>query len=67
VQALLQLQKEKIDMENALEQEQEYIVNKLQKQLDTLKLQGAGSVRSPSLASDLSVDASGNPTSPSLS
>jgi hypothetical protein len=59
------LQKEKIDMENALEQEQEYIVNKLQKQLDSLKLQGPG-VRSPSLASDHSVDASGNPTSPSL-
>jgi hypothetical protein len=52
-------------MENALEQEQEYIVNKLQKQLDTLKLQGPG-VRSPSLASDHSVDASGIPTSPSL-
>jgi len=63
---LSQLQKEKIDMENALEQEQEYIVNKLQKQLDTLKLQGAGSIRSPSLTSDHSVDASGNPTSPSL-
>ncbi|KAJ2955087.1 hypothetical protein NQZ79_g8858 [Umbelopsis isabellina] len=63
---LSQLQKEKIDMENALEQEQEYIVNKLQKQLDSLKLQGPG-VRSPSLASDHSVDASGNPTSPSLS
>ncbi|KAI8582682.1 hypothetical protein K450DRAFT_226410 [Umbelopsis ramanniana AG] len=62
---LSQLQKEKIDMENALEQEQEYIVNKLQKQLDTLKLQGPG-VRSPSLASDHSVDASGIPTSPSL-
>ncbi|CAM0136299.1 unnamed protein product [Umbelopsis sp. WA50703] len=62
---LSQLQKEKIDMENALEQEQEYIVNKLQKQLDSLKLQGPG-VRSPSLASDHSVDASGNPTSPSL-
>jgi hypothetical protein len=53
-------------MENALEQEQEYIVNKLQKQLDSLKLQGAG-VRSPSITSDLTVDASGNPTSPSLS
>lgn len=52
-------------MENALEQEQEYIVNKLQKQLDTLKLQGPG-LRSPSLASDHSVDASGIPTSPSL-
>ncbi|KAH8553268.1 hypothetical protein BGW37DRAFT_518233 [Umbelopsis sp. PMI_123] len=62
---LSQLQKEKIDMENALEQEQEYIVNKLQKQLDTLKLHGPG-VRSPSLASDHSTDASGIPTSPSL-
>jgi DNA-directed RNA polymerase subunit L len=34
-----QLQKEKIDMENALEQEQEYIVNRLQKQLDSLRQQ----------------------------
>ncbi|KAG9064857.1 hypothetical protein KI688_003118 [Linnemannia hyalina] len=31
------LQKEKIDMENALEQEQEYIVNRLQKQLDVMR------------------------------
>lgn len=35
----IQLQKEKIDMENALEQEQEYIVNRLQKQLDSLRQQ----------------------------
>ncbi|KAG0058401.1 hypothetical protein BGZ90_004974 [Linnemannia elongata] len=33
----MQLQKEKIDMENALEQEQEYIVNRLQKQLDAMR------------------------------
>src|SRR4051812_25107651 len=46
---LTQLQKEKIDMENALEQEQEFIVNKLQKQLDSLRMQqaGGGSTTSP--------------------
>ncbi|CEG76610.1 hypothetical protein RMATCC62417_11485 [Rhizopus microsporus] len=40
---LNQLQREKIDMENSLEQEQEYIVNKLQKQLDSLRAQQAAS------------------------
>lgn len=45
----LQLQKEKIDLENALEQEQEYIVNKLQKQLDSLRAQQP--IKSPSLRS----------------
>ena len=46
---LKQLQKEKVDLENALEQEQEYIVNKLQKQLDSLRAQQP--IKSPSLRS----------------
>lgn len=33
------LQKEKIDLENTLEQEQEYMVNRLQKQLDLFRQQ----------------------------
>jgi hypothetical protein len=33
------LQQEKIDLENALEREQEFVVNKLQKQLDGLRMQ----------------------------
>jgi hypothetical protein len=34
---MLQLQKEKIDLENQLEQEEEYIVNKLRKELSVLQ------------------------------
>lgn len=38
---LLKVQQEKVDMEVALEQEQEFIINRLQKQLDSYKTQAA--------------------------
>lgn len=42
------MQKDKIDLENALEQEQEYMVNRLQKQLDFLSQQQQQQQMSPS-------------------
>ena len=49
-------------MENALEQEQEYIVNKLQKQLDSLRAQQP--MKSPSARSIQDVTPGSLPVSP---
>lgn len=56
------MQKEKIDLENALEQEQEYMVNRLQKQLDILGQQQT----SPSLSSRVSDPSLSLPVSPAI-
>lgn len=56
------MQKEKIDLENTLEQEQEYMVNRLQKQLDILGQQQT----SPSLSSRVSDSSLSLPVSPAI-
>jgi len=38
------LQKEKVDIENQLEMEQEFIVNRLQKQLEDARVGGSGNI-----------------------
>lgn len=58
-----QLQKEKVDIENALEQEQEYMVNRLQKQLDLLRQQQCSS---PSFSSRVSDPSLSLPVSPAI-
>lgn len=63
---LVQLQKEKIDLENALEQEQEYMVNRLQKQLDLLLRQQSGQ-QSPCSSRIITADPSSSlPLSPAM-
>lgn len=69
---LSKLQQEKVDIENALEQEQEAIVNRLQKQLDALRCQQSPipspslSVRSGSFVQDAIGPSPCQPTSPGL-
>lgn len=58
------LQKEKIDLENTLEQEQEYMVNRLQKQLELLRQQQQQTSPIPSRHDSSTCSPSSIPASP---